>query len=369
MRLRSNFAVAVLLLRYNGPARSCLGFTAVRSRHPFVSRQRSQFTSLSTSQLLEFQEPTTGVTVQLVGSMHFNPVSIHLTKKTIQTLAEKDRLGSVVLEMCDVNWNATKDVSPILQYFIQSEFDAAHDLALHWQRPIILGDQRINVTCSRLKAGAIDSVLDLIKPWSGGWKRLYRNITEAWREAVPLGGNYLGTSAFLDPKLWLASPVTFVKYLLTFGAKSSLVWLLILALLLLMPSRVHAAHAHAGIRAVNPTVVDWVKWLLENLLTSVLLARLLLKELLVERNQVLARNILEQCRLQQVIPPPPSASPLFSRRSTIPHDPAVVDTGTTVYAPLSVRPIAEGQEKVVVAVMGMAHCNGVMKLLTEQRVV
>ena len=363
MRLRASFAAAVLLLQ-SCTSRSarcwCLGFTppALSRTHPLLSRQqRSQsFTSLSTTRLLEFQEPTTGVTVQLVGSMHYNPVSIQLTKKTLQTLAEQDRLGSVVIEMCDVRWNATTDISPIMRYLLHSEMDAAHDLALRWQRPIVFGDQRINVTVHRLKTGAIEAVGDLLVPFSGGWRRLYRNITEAWSEAVPLGENYLNTFDFLDPKLWLASPVTFVKYLLTFTAKSPLFFLVLLAILFL-PTRGGAATmgaATAGTSAAVNAVGSWTKWLLSNLLESVLLTRILLKGLLVERNRVMARHILEQCRFQQ--------GTIIS-----PND-SVVDTGATVYAPLSVRPVAEGHEKVIVAVLGMAHCNGVMKLLTEQRV-
>jgi hypothetical protein len=43
-----------------------------------------------------------------------------------------------------------------------------------------------------------------------------------------------------------------------------------------------------------------------------------------------------------------------------------VDKSTgAVYAPGSVTGRQEGGEKVVVAVLGLAHCNGIMKLLTE----
>jgi hypothetical protein len=43
-----------------------------------------------------------------------------------------------------------------------------------------------------------------------------------------------------------------------------------------------------------------------------------------------------------------------------------VDKSTgAVYAPGSVTGKPEEGEKVVVAVLGLAHCNGIMKLLTE----
>ena len=41
------------------------------------------------AQLLEFEEPQTGVKVVLVGAMHYNPASIELAKETISRLGEE----------------------------------------------------------------------------------------------------------------------------------------------------------------------------------------------------------------------------------------------------------------------------------------
>ena len=284
------------------------------SRRPNLGLRRStSSTCLQATQLLEFQEPTTGVTVQLVGSMHYNPASIALTERTIGALAAQDRLGSVVIESCDLRWNSTMSLSPTLQKLLQSEMRAAHDLAGQWHRPIVLGDQRINVTVDRLKAGAQETVVDLLTPWSGGWQRLYQNITEARREAVPLGGDYLNLFAFLDPKLLLASPVSFVKYPLSYAAKSPLASLVVLALLFL-PIPGDASTMGLDIGSISSsgsalTANDYVGSLVGSLLETLLFARIFLKELLAERNEVIARNILEQCRLQQIKPPTVQSTP------------------------------------------------------------
>ena len=351
-------------------------------RPDLVLRRSLSSTCLPATQLLEFQEPTTGVTVQLIGSMHYNPASIALTERTIGALAAQDRLGSVVIESCDLRWNSTMSLSPTLQKLLQSEMRAAHDLAGQWHRPVVLGDQRINVTVDRLKAGAQETVVDLLTPWSGGWQRLYQNITEARREAVPLGGDYLNLFAFLDPKLLLASPVSFVKYPLSYAAKSPLASLVVLALLFL-PIPGDASTMGLDIGSISSssssalTANDYVGSLAGSLLETLLFARIFLKELLAERNEVIARNILEQCRLQQIKPPNVQSTPsqwwklLLPRPGTSSRNDQVVTvaaTTTCVYAPLSVPPVAEGQGKVVVAVLGMAHCNGIMKLLREQRV-
>ena len=61
-------------------------------------------------QLLEFVEPTTNVTVLLIGSMHYNPASIELVEQTVEKLGRDDKLGSVIIESCDIRWNKTQTI-------------------------------------------------------------------------------------------------------------------------------------------------------------------------------------------------------------------------------------------------------------------
>jgi hypothetical protein len=93
---------------------------------------------LDASQLLEFVEPETGVTVKLVGSMHYNPTSIELATNTIQALAEKNELGSVIIESCDIRYDSSKTMSPFLKTILRSEMGAACDVALAYNRPVVL---------------------------------------------------------------------------------------------------------------------------------------------------------------------------------------------------------------------------------------
>ena len=291
--------------------------------------------------------------------MHYNPTSIELTRQTIQELAESNQLGSVVIESCDIRWNSTMEMSLPVQGLLMSEMRAAHDLAVQYQRPLVLGDQRINVTVDQLKKGAKETFLDLVNPITG-WKRLFRNVTIAREEALPFGDGYLNAFAFFDPKLLLAVPVSFIKYPLSYAAKSPIASILLFGILFLpVPGDA------ASMDAVMSTG-DWIWQLTFSLLETLLFTRIFLKELLAERNEVLARNILEQCRLQQKQPQQPGWKSLWTSiaGSSRQRDPK----NGVVYAPLSTAPVFEHEEKTVVAVLGMAHCNGIMKLLQEQRV-
>jgi hypothetical protein len=98
-------------------------------------------------------------------------------------------------------------------------------------------------------------------------------------------------------------------------------------------------------------------------LETAFFARVFLKELLADRNPILAQNILAQCRYYSPTPDLPIWRRLF-------HGNAKFDSrrDQCVYAEDSVLPRYENSGKVVVAVLGLAHCNGIKKLLEEQRV-
>lgn len=317
-----------------------------RTFSPSLSQRNHHSRSLPLrSQLLEFVEPTTGVTVRLVGAMHYNPVSIGLARTTIKELAEEDRLGSVVIESCDLRWETTMEADPLVQKLLLSEMRAAHDLALEYKCPLVLGDQRINVTTSSMGNGFKETFRDLAKPLSG-WNSFWMKVTEARRQAVPLGDGYLNSLAFLDPKLLAAAPVALVKYPLSFIIKSPIPSIAFLSLLF------YADSAYAA-PMDEMTASDWLGEFLGWALETAIFARVFLKELLVDRNVVLARNILEQCRYYQESPKLRDRIFRGGRSSEI------------VYADGSVQPRFQ-KDKVVVAVLGLAHCNGIKKILEEQ---
>ena len=307
--------------------------------------------AVSSPQLLEFIEPTTGVKVKLVGSMHYNPASIKLTQDTIGELAERNELGSIIIESCNLRWNTTLETGPLLQKLLFSEMRAAHDLGMEYRRPVILGDQLINVTVSELKNGVKESFLDITTPTNGGWSSFANTVKEAREIALPFGKQYLNVFAFFEPKLLLASPVAFLKYPFSYIVKSPVASAVILTLL--AAASTDAAGATTPETVLQPS--DYVSDFVLSALETLLFARIFLKELLADRNEILARNILKQCQLYQKQPRWKSWWLQQQGKMQVP------------YAPDSAKNQFEAEPKTVVAVMGMAHCNGVAKLLQENR--
>jgi hypothetical protein len=113
---------------------------------------------------------------------------------------------------------------------------------------------------------------------------------------------------------------------------------------------------------------DWVLSFAFAFLETAVFARLLLKPLLADRNEILAQSILDQCRMYankpQIAASPTSWLGVSSKAANGPG--TRMETSTTMYAPgsSSVRP-DDGPDKVVVAVLGMAHCNGIKRILTQ----
>lgn len=331
--------------------------------HPFkVNDHHQRATSISTtsrshlrSQILDFIEPSTGVRVKLIGAMHYNPASIKLATDSINELAVDGKLGSIVIESCDIRWNATLENELFVREALLSEMKAAYDLGLEYRRPVVLGDQRINVTVAQLQSGLKETVLDLLQPWNGGWGRLSESITTAREVAVPMGEKYLGADSFFDPALLASAPVSFIKYPLSYFVKSPAFAVAVVALILL--GGVDSSDAMVADSVSAPEIFGSI---LISVLETVIFARIFLKELLAERNEILAANILEQCRNYEL---KNNNNGMFGNFFQMGRN---IDKATdAVYAPGSVTGKYESGEKVVVAVLGLAHCNGIMKLLTE----
>eukprot|EP00536_Pseudo-nitzschia_multiseries_P015472 jgi/Psemu1/327919/estExt_fgenesh1_pg.C_8940001 len=453
---------------------SSLSIVSTNDNTASSSSSSSSSSSLLTSwfpndrQVLEFREPTTNVTVLLIGSMHYNPASIRLVERTIRKLGDEKKLGSD---------------------FLGNEMRAAWEVATSYERPTVLGDQRINVTIDALKASLGETASDLL--WGGpdGWKRSRDEIAANWDKTIPIGGfrrnskkdtdndavavtvtdsdtdsdtvdaaantdqpAYLNAVAFFDPRLLLSLPVSLVKYPLSFLVKDPVpvgtFFALIAALNvyqyqqyqygsgaeyytfdLTNPDALLSTFAFAF--ATHPqTDYPWTDYVLSlgvAFVETVVFARLLLKPLLADRNEILARSVLDQCRVIKAeaeaeaeaegnrivgasssslsssassrswfkrwfafafAPPPPSSS------SSAIESKSKSEPGTKLEAKTESEPEPEpgivyvpgcepetlranrndkdknddSGEKVVVAVLGMAHCNGVMKLLRERRV-
>jgi hypothetical protein len=338
---------------------------------PAFSVVQTRSTSLPAAQLLEFVEPETGVKVTLIGAMHYNPSSVRLAKETIDRLGKANQLGSVIVEACDIRWNKTAELyadKPILKTLLSNEMRIACDTAMEFDRPVVLGDQRINITVDSLKAKLGATMTDLLTPPSG-WKRFIDEVRSAWKETVPFGGQgYLSAYAFFDPRLLLVLPVSLIKYPLSYFVRDPI------------PTAIGVTLLGAISFLDDPTSLgalvsddeyipfsDWVLSFAIALLETAIFARLLLKPLLADRNEILAQSILDQCRLY-ANKPQRATSPInwfgfFSKEANVPK--GTTSTSSIMYAPgsASVR-LEDGPDKVVVAVLGMAHCNGIKRILT-----
>lgn len=191
------------------------------------------------------------------------------------------------IESCDQRWNQTLE-NELARNALQSEMRAAHDLGMEYGRPVVLGDQEINITVAQLKNGAKEAVLDMLQPFNGGWGRLYDSISEARKEAVPVGEQFLGIDSFFDPKLLAAAPVSLIKYPLSYMVKSPVFAGVVTALVIL--GGVDSSDALT--LSDGMTATDLLESLFLSVLETIIFARVFLKELLAERNVVLATNIV-----------------------------------------------------------------------------
>lgn len=414
-------------------------------------------------QILRFVEPQTNVTVMLIGSMHYNPASIQLVEKSIEDLGGTNQLGSVIIESCDIRWNKTQEImnkkknsqksatitsvgnkaenfidsSPNDQDFLGNEMRAAWEVATKYHRPTVLGDQRINITMDALKDSLKETTKDLFLGGPSGWKRSKDEIADNWEKTIPVSAGqtavsseeteneetrYLNAFAFFDPRLLLCLPVSLVKYPLSFLVKDpvpvGLVFLAVAVLNFYADGTTSLFDdfsfddlVTAYTEPKDYQVTDYLASFGIAVLETVIFARLLLKPLLADRNEILAKSVLDQCQLYAASSSAEDGSESVaagqktngfgrffqnllssSQSDMLSLSLPTMMTGSSnadteeeppIYVPGSDpesmkvaaqragnvnAATARDEGKVVVAVLGMAHCNGVMKLLKEQKV-
>jgi len=333
-----SFRRQLLLQRSTHPCTVSSSYNRIYSIYPDTARGRGGVFDIP--QLLQFYEPVTNVSVVLVGAMHYNPASIQLTTNVIDTLVQKNVLSSVVIESCETRWNRTmllqnSESSPFIKQVLKNEMMAASNIATSFNRPVILGDQCINVTNQRIALAFKDTIRDILNPFNG-WSRLYADVSQAVTSSLPTGPNYLGASDFFDSKLLFNAPVSLLRYPLAFLIKAPLTGTVTLSTLLL------ASYLSSMDGASTSSGIDWSDFVSivsvvpsELLMTTLifafelaLLSRVFIVTILAERNNVLAESIVREC----------------------------------------FKAVENGEGKsTVVAVLGMAHCNGIKKIITERK--
>lgn len=276
-------------------------------------------------QRVTITEPNTGVTVTLVGTMHYNPTSIALARNTVHELGQTNSLHSVVIESCPSRWTkalASQPPGSIMSKLFANEMMSASDAANEFNCPIILGDQNFNDTTRRMKEVFIDSLKDIANP-TEGWKRLYSDISTLSSKVLATGDNNFGPSDLFDPALLAKAPLSILRYSAAILIKAPKLGFPIFALFIYSVLQSSAADS-ASIDIAGDANVDFILDSIFTLVTYVLqialLGRVTLQALLHERNEILANNILTECK-------------------------------------------AAKNGKTVVAILGMAHCNGVKDLL------
>jgi len=354
-----------------------------------MATENSVFERRNVAQVLEFKEPQTDVTVILIGTMHYNPASISMVRDTLENLANEEKLGSVIIESCDIRWNESKSAGEasaaknLTKKFLQNEMRVAHDTAITYGRPVVLGDQRINITTSSIAQTARETLSDIVTPFSGGWERFYDEMKESFPENCPTGVDddgyrYIDSSGILDMRLLLSLPSTLVKYPLSWFVRFPAGGLVFVSILLGL-NRFSDMTAVPPDASVTETLGDLSASILFAAFEVALFGRIFLRSLLAERNKIIGKNILEQCKIY-TSPTQKSTNIFMALKeglgmwNNLP-DPSIDQQSAAslkfdvTYAPDSKIPsMFFEKEKTVVAVLGMAHCNGVMKLLKEQNV-
>jgi hypothetical protein len=90
-------------------------------------------------QVLSVKDPQTGVTVKLIGCMHYNPYSVNMAAEIVEDLAKSGKLVSVLVESCPKRWEKMQGRSPLLKKLLSNEMQTASDIAAKYGYPTILG--------------------------------------------------------------------------------------------------------------------------------------------------------------------------------------------------------------------------------------
>lgn len=225
----------------------------------------------------------------------------------------------------------------------------------------------------------------------GGWERLYKEFNEAADITLPSGEGYLNAWSILDPRLLIAAPVSFAKYPFSFLARNPISTTIVLSIIFFL-SYVIDANGGGGTAFADASVEEKISSVLASLaiatLEVIVFGRLLVQVLLAERNEIIAKNIYDQCKIyspsynksikyytnmNSSISMLGNIFPFFQfDQQGKDRDEVATISGTATYVPVqgliqeNKNLTNDGKDKVVIAILGMAHCNGIIKLLKEE---
>jgi len=175
--------------------------------------------------------------VVIIGTMHFNPGSINTVEKVVSGLAQNKSLSSVVVELCPGRYRAMEKAQPkgsqlrkLLDNEMQAAVDAAKESGLE---RIILGDSSDKELVERLTAVVQKTFKDIASPLDGGWQSILRDFQRLY---VSLSGppkldeaRIEGLKELVHPKYGMApnlqtqmlmgTPVALMRNLVTLSLK------------------------------------------------------------------------------------------------------------------------------------------------------
>ena len=296
--------------------------------------------------VLNFIDQKSKASVTLVGTVHFNPASINLAREAVRLAASDGSLHAVALESCPKRWNRTLLEQPAgspLRALLDNEMQAAAEVADEVGVETVLVDQRIEETTSRLARLFGLTLLELVTPWNGGWARIVRDIRQGYSQVVssgssgPIDGGRRVLERALDPSLIAGTPLALGRYILAFAVTSPALCALLVATTAYYAVYFGVVGGDGALTAVTwsaestepiatvgegAILVDARAFVAFQLVQWLVYSRVFLVALLEERNRVIARNI---------------------RRAA--------ESG--------------GSGATVVAILGVAHLDGVRALLVE----
>lgn len=193
---------------------------------------------------------------------------------------------------------------------------------------VVLADENLAENDARVNDAFLSSLKDLCDPLRG-WREIWMDFEKGYRESIDPSsvckGEYLDWGDLFDPGMVFSTPIAIQRYYEAFWRKEPLKgtllfsWIGFLAVMLSQRGLDGLTLTERGLASMGGFVLSLAVGL-------PLLGRVFLVALLGERNEILAQNIRKECK-------------------------RLVETGAG--------------DKVCVVVLGLAHCNGVKRLLCE----
>ncbi|GMI14996.1 hypothetical protein TrVE_jg10973 [Triparma verrucosa] len=241
--------------------------------------------------------------VILVGSVHFNPASIALARKTVAT---EENLGAVVVESCEARWKRSLEVSPegsFLGDVLPSEMQAAALVAKDRGVPLSLGDVDINDFSPRLKVILKETLADLFSP--AGWGRIAKDVQRGASLAFDTTtlADSLQPTDFIRSDVLLGFAVSLIRYPIAAALKAPVpfaIFAIFATSMTLGSTQLDSAIANAEASG-DANLALTIALSIFNVLLPIVFARLLLVGFLEERNVRLARSISEAAERGNVI--------------------------------------------------------------------